>query len=78
MKNWLFPVAVLGLSGLGLVFASERGREQVRGWFDRLMEGGDPIGEFGKFVDDQLNAIQQTLDNLAEALERPEHDQPAI
>ena len=78
MKNWLFPVAVLGLSGLGLVFASERGREQVRGWFDRLMEGGDPIGEFGKFVDDQLNAIQQTLDSLAEALEQPEQDQPAI
>ena len=36
MKNWLIPIAVLGVSGLGLLFASENGREQVRdclsGW----------------------------------------------
>lgn len=69
MKNWLIPVAVLGLSGLGLVCASERGREQMRGFFDRLMEHGDPLGEFNKFVDDQLTTIQRTLDNLAQTLE---------
>ncbi|HSM84772.1 MAG TPA: hypothetical protein VLT16_01415 [Candidatus Limnocylindrales bacterium] len=69
MKNWLIPVAVLGLSGLGLVCASERGREQMRGLFDRLMEHGDPLGEFNKFVDDQLTTIQRTLDNLAQTLE---------
>lgn len=69
MKNWLIPVAVLGLSGLGLVCASERGREQMRGFFDRLMEHADPLGEFNKFVDDQLTTIQRTLDNLAQTLE---------
>ncbi len=69
MKNWLIPVAVLGVSGLGLLFASERGREQVRGFFDRLLEHGDPLGEFNKFVDEQLSVIQRTLDSLAAALE---------
>jgi hypothetical protein len=78
MKNWFIPIAVLGVSGLGLLFASERGREQVRAFFERLVEHGDPLGEFNKFVDEQLTAIQHALDSLAEALEEPEHDQPAI
>jgi hypothetical protein len=72
MKNWLFPVTVLGLSGLGLLFASERGREKVRDFVDRLLEHGDPLGEFSKFVDDQLDAIQTALDSVAAALEQPQ------
>jgi hypothetical protein len=72
MKNWFLPVAVLGLSGLGLVFASERGRQRLEGLFDRLMEHGDPVGEFGKFVDEQLTSIQHTLDSLAQALDETE------
>ena len=72
MKNWLIPVAVLGVSGLGLLCASERGREQVRNLFERLLEHGDPLSEFNKFVDDQLTAIQNALDSLAEALEEPQ------
>jgi hypothetical protein len=69
MKNWLAPIAVMGLSGLGLIFASERGREQVRALFDRLGREGDPLGEMNKFFDQQLETIQDTLDRLAEALE---------
>lgn len=72
MKNWLIPIAVLGVSGLGLLFASERGREQVRSLFEHLVEHGDPLGEFNKFVDDQLSAIQRALDSLSDALEEPQ------
>jgi len=72
MKNWLLPAAVLGLSGLGLICASERGREQLGGFFNRLMEHGDPVGEFGKVIDEQLHAIQRALDGLAQALEESE------
>jgi hypothetical protein len=57
------------LSGLGLMVASERGREKLRRGFDRLVEHGDPLGEFNNFLDDQLTAIQRTLDHLAAALE---------
>lgn len=78
MKNWFLPIAVLGVSGLGLLFASERGREQVRAFFDRLLEHGDPLGEFNKFVDEQLTTIQNALDSVAKALEEPGRDQPAI
>ncbi len=59
----------MGLSGLGLFCASERGREQMRALLDRMARHGDPLGEFNKFLEDQLGVIQRTLDALAEALE---------
>jgi hypothetical protein len=69
MKNWFLPATLLGLSGLALVFASEKGRERVRQFLDDLMEHGDPLNEFNKFCEDQLETIQQNLDRLAKALE---------
>ncbi|MGC2695745.1 MAG: hypothetical protein WA738_08135 [Candidatus Angelobacter sp.] len=69
MKNWFLPVTVLGLSGLGLLFASEKGRERLRRAFDHLVEHGDPLGEFNKFCEDQLETIQRNLDSLAESLD---------
>ncbi len=72
MRNWLLPVVVLGMSGLGLVFASERGREQVRQLFDRLVSSEDPLGEFNNAIENQLETIQRALDRLSEALETPQ------
>jgi hypothetical protein len=72
MKNWFLPVTVLGLSGLGLLFASERGRERVFQALDKLLEHGDPLGEFNKFCEDQLEMIQRNLDRISEALEGPQ------
>jgi hypothetical protein len=69
MKNWFIPVAVVGLSGLGLMVASERGRQKLIRAFDHLVAHGDPIGEFNHFLDDQLSSIQKALDSLAAALE---------
>lgn len=69
MKNWFLPATLLGLSGLALVFASEKGRERVRHFLDDLMEHGDPLTEFNKFCEDQLETIQQNLDRVAKALE---------
>jgi hypothetical protein len=69
MKNWLLPVAVLGLSGVGLVFTSDRGRARMREFFDRLVESEDPLGEFNQAVESQLEYIQKSLDQLSEALE---------
>jgi len=72
MKNWFLPATVLGLTGLALVFASERGRDRVRHFFDDLVEHGDPLGEFNKFCEEQLETIQQNLDRLSEALNEPQ------
>jgi hypothetical protein len=77
MRNWLLPVTVLGLSGLGLIFASERGRERVLTFFDRMVENGDPLGEFNKLCEEQLNTIQNGLDRLAEALKESQAESQA-
>lgn len=69
MKNWVVPAILVGLAGLGLVVASERVREQVRGLFDQIADGADSLGDFSKFCDEQLGAIQNTLDRLAQAME---------
>jgi len=67
MRNWFVPLTVLGLSGIGLFCASERGRKGLHAMFERLATEGP--GELNRFLDDQLKAIQNTLDRLAEALE---------
>lgn len=69
MKNWVLPIAVLGVSGVGLLFASERGRTQLRSWFDRLADVEDHFGRFNQAIENELEYIQQTLDELSEALE---------
>jgi len=69
MKNWLLPIAVLGVSGVGLLFASERGRAQMRSFFDRLADSPDPFGPFNQSLERELEYIQHTLDQLSEALE---------
>jgi hypothetical protein len=70
MKNWWVPATLLGLSGLGLFCTSDRGREQIRSVLDRLARHGDPLGEVSDFLDDQLAAMQRTLDAVAEALDQ--------
>jgi hypothetical protein len=72
MKNWFLPATVLGLSGLALVFASEKGRERVGRFLDHLLEHGDPLGEFNKFCEEQLETIQHNLDRLSKALDEPQ------
>lgn len=69
MKNWLLPIAVLGVSGLGLVFASNRGRQQLRQLFDRQTGSQDPFGAFGQVLERELEQIQEVLDQLSETLE---------
>lgn len=69
MKNWFLPVAVLGLSGVALLFATPAGQQKLQDLVDRLTGEGDPLGEFNRFLDEQLAVIQRTLDHLSEALE---------
>lgn len=71
MKNWLLPIAVLGLSGIGLVCASRRGRRKLHVFFDHMTQGRDPLGELDNAIEGQLDTIQRALDHLSQALESP-------
>jgi hypothetical protein len=68
-KSWWIPATVLGLSGLALYYATDRGRAQVKDFLQRVARDGDPLGEFNRFLDDQLDAIQRALDDLSDTLE---------
>jgi hypothetical protein len=68
MKNWFLPIAVLGVSGLGLLFASERGRKRLHTLFEDI-NNADPLGQFNQAMEDQLDNIQRTLERLSEVLE---------
>lgn len=72
MKNWLLPITVLGVSGLGLIFANDRARARVRQLFEHLAQSEDPFGDFNRVLEQQLEYIQSTLDQLSEALEAPQ------
>ena len=72
MKNWYLPIAVLGLSGVGLLFATEKGRERVVGFFDRMAKSENPLGAFNQAFEEQLENIQSALDRLSQALDRPQ------
>lgn len=74
-KNWLAPLCVIGLSALGLAFASERGRERMSALLERLGRNGDPVGEVNKFFDQQLDAIQRALDRVANSLQAEEEQE---
>ena len=68
MKNWLLPITVLSVSGLGLLFASERGRKRLHTLFEDI-NNADPLGQFNQALEDQLENIQHTLERLSKALE---------
>jgi hypothetical protein len=68
-KSWWIPATVLGLSGLALYYSTDRGRAQVKGFLQRVARDGDPLGEFNRFLDDQLDAIQRALDDLSDTIE---------
>lgn len=60
MKNRFAPLAILGLSGLGLACASQGVQERVQLFFKQLTQGADPLAEVNRFFDEQLRNIQQT------------------
>lgn len=69
MKNWALPIAVLGISGLGLLFASERGRSQLKLLFERLANTEGPLGEFNDVIEKELDQLQRALDHLSKVLQ---------
>jgi len=73
--NWVAPLSVIGLSALGLAFASRRGRNQMSALLERLSRSSDPVGEVNKFFDQQLDAIQGALDRLADSLQGEEEQE---
>src|SRR5258708_37071514 len=51
MKNWLLPFIVVGVSGVGLACASDRGRAKVHSFFERVSHAQTPMAQFKNALD---------------------------
>jgi len=65
MRRWYLPVAVLGISGLGLLVMTERGRYILRWVADNLQRAV----EWNEAAQRELDRIQIALNRVAESLE---------
>ncbi len=67
MKKW-WPLALLGLSGLGMILFSER--KAVGPFGESLLDDGDDVADFEAAVEDELDRMQHTLKQVARSLSR--------
>ena len=67
VKNWIIPVALLGLGGLAALVFSERGQELVGDFFDELEDGSE---ETLKAIHDWNEAAQGELERLQDAVQQ--------
>lgn len=69
MRRWFLPLTVLGLGSVGAFLMSERGRNAVRGLWERYREGADGWRDLNDSVQSELDGIQAALDRIAESLD---------
>lgn len=71
MRKWFLPLTVIGLTGLGMAVASDRGRGYLRRVFDTVINSQDAFGNLNTMVERELDNIQQALNDIADALGAP-------
>jgi hypothetical protein len=69
MRKWYLPVTVIGLSGLGLLFLTDRGRKAVTWVFENMHRAPDRLLEWNDVAQRELDRIQTALNRVAESLE---------
>jgi len=69
MRSWYWPLTVLGLSGLGLLLTTEKGKTVARRAWDVLENAPERMQNWNSSIENELETIQQTLNTLATALE---------
>jgi hypothetical protein len=69
MRKVYVPLTLLGLSGIGWLFLTERGREALRWIGDELAQGPGRLLEWNEAAQRELDRIQVALNRVAESLE---------
>lgn len=73
MRRWFLPLTVVGLGGVGAFLLSERGREALRGLWERFQDSPEGWQDLNAGVQSELDRIQAALDRIAESIEpRPQ------
>jgi hypothetical protein len=72
MRNWMIPVAVLGLGGLAALALSDRGQELVRDIFEQIEGESEEtlraITEWNDAAQHELDRLQVAVSQIAQTL----------
>jgi hypothetical protein len=69
MRKWYVPVTVVGLSGLGALLLTERGRAGLRWMLENVQRAPDRLIEWNDSAQHELDRIQTALNRVASSLE---------
>ena len=69
MRKWYVPVTVLGLSGVGVLVLTERGRSSLRWIYENIHRAPENIRGWNDAAQQELDRIQAALARVAAALE---------
>jgi hypothetical protein len=69
MRKWYVPVTLLGLSGVGMLMLTDRGRGALRRVFERLQHAPEGILDWNEAAQKELDRIQAALARVAASLE---------
>jgi DNA-binding PadR family transcriptional regulator len=69
MRKWFVPLTVLGVSGIGAWFLTDKGREALRRWRAALDQAPQRWEEWNESAQLELERIQAALNQIAESLE---------
>lgn len=72
MRKWYLPLTVLGLGSLGVLIATDRGRELLRQMGRGLDRAPEQLRDLSAAFDDEVAKIQSTLDSLNDLLAKPQ------
>lgn len=76
MRRWTMPLAVVGVSGLGYLFLSERGQRALRWLMENISQGPDKFLEWNEAAQRELDRIQVALKRVSESLAGATEAQP--
>ncbi|MBI2683304.1 MAG: hypothetical protein HYX26_08850 [Acidobacteriales bacterium] len=68
MRKWFVPITVLGLSGLGVLLSTEKGRETARRLKQYVSDTPEHLSGLNDAVERELANLQQSVDSVAARL----------
>lgn len=68
LPGWYLPLAVLGISGIGALLLTDRGKRGLRWLVENLYRAPDRFLEWNESAQRELDRIQTALNRVAESL----------
>lgn len=68
MRKWYLPLTVLGVASVAALVLSERGRESVARFLNRLEDPPEPFRGWNDAAQREMERLQDALDRLSSSL----------